>query len=187
MQALKDLAFLQPAAIPSKISVNSPLNRSYQDSNRKLIKVYDYEDFQVLRFHPKDFRTRRPDGNGGYLWGKGDVDPHLYKLKELLAADPDEPVLVLEGEEDVDKARSMGFVATTNPYGAGKWESRFSEALRDRIVIIIPDQDKPGIRHAEQILIYTLGIAREIRRLDLPGGAKDFREWVSNQENNNGR
>ena len=40
---------------------------------------YDYRDednkllFQVVRFEPKDFRQRRPDGNGGWTWKLGDA------------------------------------------------------------------------------------------------------------------
>ena len=41
-----------------------------------------------------------------------------YHLPEVIAA---EKVLVVEGEKDVETARTFGFVATTNAEGAGKW------------------------------------------------------------------
>src|SRR5262245_19146141 len=37
-------------------------------------KTYDYQDedgrllYQVVRLEPKDFRVRRPDGAGGWIW-----------------------------------------------------------------------------------------------------------------------
>jgi hypothetical protein len=46
------------------------------------------------------------------------VRPVLYRLPELLAADPTEPVYVVEGEKDVDALVALGLVATTNPGGA---------------------------------------------------------------------
>src|SRR5690606_14689172 len=41
------------------------------------IATYPYTDadgrllFEVLRYHPKTFRQRRPDGQGGWLWKLG--------------------------------------------------------------------------------------------------------------------
>ena len=43
----------------------------------KIVATYDYRDaagglaFQVVRFEPKDFRQRRPDGKGGWVWKMG--------------------------------------------------------------------------------------------------------------------
>jgi hypothetical protein len=58
----------------------------------KVQAVYDYRDaggellFQVVRFAPKDFRQRRPDGNGGWLWSLGKTPRVLYRLPELIEA-----------------------------------------------------------------------------------------------------
>src|SRR5215471_19110752 len=41
---------------------------------RQIVAEYDYRDekgellFQVVRYQPKDFRQRRPDGSGGWIW-----------------------------------------------------------------------------------------------------------------------
>ncbi len=46
---------------------------------RNLEAVYDYTDetgkllYQVLRFYGKEFKQRKPDPNGGWIWGLGDV------------------------------------------------------------------------------------------------------------------
>jgi putative DNA primase/helicase len=56
----------------------------------KIGATYDYLDevgsllFQVCRMEPKDFRQRRPDGNGGWDWRLGDTRRVLYRLPELL-------------------------------------------------------------------------------------------------------
>jgi hypothetical protein len=124
----------------------------------RIVATYDYRDekdtllFQVVRFDPKDFRQRRPDpaAKDGWKGRLGDVRRVLYCLSELLAADPNEPVLV-QGEKDVDRLRALGFVATTNPQGAGKWGKTDRAALAGRHVIVLPDNDEPGRKHAAEI------------------------------------
>ena len=58
---------------------------------------------------------------------------------------------MVEGEKDVHKAWDMDLAATCNPMGAGKWEDAYSESLRDKNITIIPDNDEPGCKHAEQV------------------------------------
>lgn len=86
-------------------------------------------------------------------------------------------VVVLEGEKDVETARRLGFVATCNSGGAGKWREEYSEALRGKDVTIIADADEPGRKHAQQVAQSLWGNARLIKVLELPG-AKDLSEWV---------
>lgn len=42
--------------------------------------------FQVVRSRGKKFWQRRPDGNGGFVSGRGDVPPVLYRLPDLKRA-----------------------------------------------------------------------------------------------------
>ena len=50
--------------------------------------TYQYTDetgvllYEVLRYEPKTFRQRRPDGNGGWIWQLGDVRRVPYRLPE---------------------------------------------------------------------------------------------------------
>jgi len=161
----------------------------YLDENGELL-------YEVIRFVPKGFAQRRPY-NGTWAWGltagtyhldnggvwrKGskanaktadlpDVRRVLYHLPELLARKNDE-VYVVEGEKDADRLMSMGLLATTNPGGAGKWESAFTESLRGRDVIIIPDNDKPGQQHAELVAKSLHRIASSVKIVPLPVKAK---------------
>lgn len=156
----------------------------------RVLDMYDYrsEDgrmlFQVERLEPKTFRQRRPDGTGGWIYNLDGVERVLYRLPELLCADPDRPVYIPEGEKDVETLRELGFVATCNPGGAGKWSllgSGMHEHFRGREVVIIPDNDGPGEAHAEQVAEALQGIAGSVRILKLPGMLPkgDVSDWVA--------
>ena len=145
---------------------------------RRIVATYNYTDaagellFQVLRFEPKDFRQRRPDGRGGWIWKKG--EQVLYRLPEVLEA---AIVFVVEGEKDAESLRARGFVGTTNAGGAkAPWLPQYTEALRGREVILIPDADEPGRRRVLRIARALLGVAARIIVLELDG-AKDISEW----------
>lgn len=154
--------------------------------HRRLVATYDYLDesgevrFQVVRFEPKAFAQRRPNGQNGWNWNLKDTQLVLYRLPEVLKA---QNVLVVEGEKDVDEAYRRGlpegWAATCNPMGAGKWRKEYTEALRGKRVVILPDADQPGHRHAEQVARSLKGIALELMTVILPGGSKDLSEWVA--------
>lgn len=161
------------------------LNESYPKSEpkRQIKAIYDYTDedgklvFQSLRYEPKGFSQRRPDGNGGYLWNLQDTRMVLYRLPEILSA---EMVFVVEGEKDVDAIRqNEGFFATCNPQGALKWQKEFNDCLKNKIIVILPDNDETGRKHALQVANSLYETAKEIMILELPnlkpkGDVSDF-------------
>ena len=59
-----------------KRAVMAAVNTQRRDESPKgkIVAVYDYRDadgtllYQVVRYEPKTFRQRRPDGNGGWIW-----------------------------------------------------------------------------------------------------------------------
>ncbi|MEX5215306.1 MAG: AAA family ATPase [Nitrospiraceae bacterium] len=158
-------------------------------ATRRIVATYDYVDeaggllFQVVRFEPKDFRQRRPDGHGGWVWNLEGVRLVLYRLPDVVKS---ECVLILEGEKDVETAYRLGlpdgWAATCNPMGAGKWREEYSTCLQGKRVTILPDGDEPGRRHAEQVARTLQGQAVEIRTLTLPGEGKDLSEWAESSE-----
>jgi putative DNA primase/helicase len=112
-----------------------------------IVGAYDYTDekgyllYQIVRLEPKRFLQRYPDGRGGWMWKKSKHQV-LYRLREVLEAPV---VFVVEGEKDVETLRAHGFVATTNAGGAeAPWLPEFTDALRGREVILIPDNDPPA-------------------------------------------
>jgi hypothetical protein len=147
---------------------------------------YDYTDehgeviFQVCRKNPKGFFQRKPDGKGGWENNLKGVRRVLYRLPELLEADPSATVYVCEGEKDADALRNLGMVATTNAGGAGKWRHEYNEPLRGRNVVILPDNDEPGRQHEEQVSNSLRDIAASVKVLALPGLPEkgDVSDWL---------
>jgi len=137
--------------------------------------------YVVERRDPKDFRQRRPDGRGAWLWNLQGVTPLPYRLPELIAADAAQPVLIVEGERDVETLHALGFIASTNSGGAGKWRPELSQHFTGRRVVIIPDNDEPGRKHAAQVAAALRGIASSVAILNLEGLPEkgDASTWLS--------
>jgi len=136
--------------------------------------------FQAVRYEPKGFSLRRPNGKGGWVGNMEDVNPVLYRLPELMAADPSKPVFICEGEKDVDRLIAVGLVATTNAMGAGKWRDGYSECLKGRSVVVLPDNDKDGSDHAAAVAFSLQGLAKSVKVLGLPGLPEkgDSTDWL---------
>jgi hypothetical protein len=93
----------------------------------------------------------RPDNNN---WAAGLNGAHLplYRLPEVLErAHRNERVLIVEGEKAVDALDRLGFFATTNAGGAGKWRPEHTLALTGATILVICDCDQPGRHHAYNI------------------------------------
>jgi hypothetical protein len=168
-------------------------NGGAADSTQQAI-LYDYRDedrrllFQVVRLPGHNFLQRRPDGTNGWVYKLGDVRRVLYRLHELATADRSDPVLVCEGEKDADALARLGLVATTNPGGASegksKWRPEFSESLRGRKCVLLPDLDKVGRAHMATVARALEGIAASVHVIELPdlSGAKDDKDvsdWLA--------
>jgi len=140
-----------------------------------VVDTYAYTDedgatlYEVVRMQPKDFRQRRPDGMGGWMWKLDGIRRVPYRLPELLAANPSETVFICEGEKDADLLASLGLVATTNAGGAGKWRAEYDVQLAGLHVVILPDNDKAGRDHARAVADALSGVAATVKILDLPG------------------
>jgi hypothetical protein len=153
----------------------------------EILAIYDYRDehgallYQVVRYSPKDFKQRRPDGAGGWIWKLGDVQRVLFRLPELLAGiQSGRQVLIVEGEKDVDRLISEGFIVTCNSGGAGKFLTEFAHYFKGANVVILPDNDEAGRKHAQQIAEMLEGVAGETRIVELPGLPEhgDVSNWL---------
>jgi 5S rRNA maturation endonuclease (ribonuclease M5) len=145
----------------------------------KIVATYDYTDasgnllYQVCRLVPKDFRQRRPDGSGGWIWNMHGIPRVLYNLPTVIGA---QSVCIAEGEKDCDSLAKLGFAATCNSGGAKKWRDVYSEVLHGKHVLIFGDDDKDGKAHVEQVTKSLTGKAKSITHITFP--AHDISDYI---------
>lgn len=145
--------------------------------------------------HPVIYVTREDRGGGKNIrqWGRSadgkgwqrnlDHAPKprpLYRLPSILTA---ELVCIHEGEKAAvaaTKAKLPG-THTTTIGGAGNARNSDFMPLQGKAVVIVPDNDEPGERHAEQVakLAAEAG-AKSVRTLHLPDLPEkgDVVEWL---------
>lgn len=152
----------------------------------RIVTTYDYRDengqlmFQVCRLDPKDFRQRRPDGTGSWLWSTKGIRQVPYRLPELIEARGDR-IFVAEGEKDCDALVRCGLFATCNAGGAGKWRAEFAPYFAGADAVVIADNDEAGQTHAQAVAESIVSVAQSVRILNLPGlpPKGDFSDWTS--------
>ena len=181
----------EPLAVIDALKVRNlwpePVQKPVPAPKRRIVSTYDYIDpdtgevkLQVVRFEPKDFRQRRPDGKGGWSWSVPASERVLFNL--LAVKSSDKLVCIVEGEKDVEALSKIGIVATCNPGGAGKWQDNYTAALAGRDVLILPDNDEPGENHAYVVAKSLHGHAKTVRVLRLPDlpNKGDVSDWIAN-------
>lgn len=155
----------------------------------KITAVYKYLDedgkllYEICRIEPgkngrlKDFLQRYVDDSGKFVWKKHPRQV-LYRLPEVKAADV---VFSVEGERDVETLFRFGLVATTNAGGCkAPWLPAYTETLRGKSVVVIPDNDEPGLQHAG-VVVQALKDHATVTLIRLPVTAKgaDVTDWVN--------
>src|SRR5580693_393734 len=121
---LTDVRFADAKDAVFQIVGRQAVNGRPSPKRPRIVATYDYTDeagqllYQAVRMDPKDFRQRRPNGNGGWVWKLKGVRPVLYRLPAVLRRGT-ETVFVCEGEKDVHAIEGLGLLATCNPLGAG--------------------------------------------------------------------
>lgn len=150
-----------------------------RDSHKKtvatIVREYDYRNgdgtpaYQTVRYEPKDFRQRRKDERGKWVYNLDGVRRIPFRLPQLLAAPIDQTVLVVEGEKDVESLESLGFLATCNAGGSEKWEPWWLQYFVGRPVAIFPDRDAAGYLHALTVAKILAPVGNPIRIVELPG------------------
>lgn len=142
----------------------------YRDRNGNVL-------FLVCRFDPPGGNKKivpytygRRNGRLGWHWKASTAPRALYGL-DRLAALPDVPVIVCEGEKAADAAEAMfpDVVAVTSPNGAGAAAKADWAPLADREVIVWPDNDADGKNYAETVaeLVMAVG-AKSVSIVPIP-------------------
>jgi Protein of unknown function (DUF3987) len=161
---------------------------------RREVRTYDYTDlngkllFQVVRYEPKSFRQRRPDGDGGWVWNMSGIERVLYKLPDVVAVvrsarrSPDDPawaIFLTEGEKDAEAIEGLGLVGSSASGGAGKWRDEYVPSLEGGRVVVIADKDEPGRNDATTKAASLCGKVRSLKVIEVPGDGKDAADWIA--------
>lgn len=160
--------------------------------SRHIVATYDYHApdgellYQNVRYEPKTFRVRRPDGQGGWLWSLGEVRRVVYRLPELAEQSR---VYLVEGEKDADRLWSLGLPGTTGAAGAESWRAEYAEQIAQAgagEVVIIPDNDEPGQKYARMAAESLKRQGLRVVVVRLPGlppvkakHGEDVSDWLS--------
>jgi RecA-family ATPase len=167
------------------------LSAESEPAKGRIVTAYPYKDatgtllYEVVRYEPKDFRQRRPDGKGGWIWNAGERRV-LYRLPELEQF-TDASVFVTEGEKDADRVAELGHCATT--VACGKWTDECVKPLAGRDVLIFEDNDDAGRKKALEAAGALHGVAKSIRIVRLPDlpDKGDVSDWLDANVRNAGK
>ena len=177
----------ETSAIVSTMGLSlTDLFPSKEPIKNSIVATYDYFDLdgtllhQSVRFAPKDFRQRKPDGSGGWIW-KTSGRRVPYRWPELVGHTT---IYIVEGEKDADALWALGLPATCNLGGAGKWAIKETKCLTEigiERVIVLPDNDSPGVNHAQEVAarMKAAHIACSVVLLPDIGKHGDVSDWLS--------
>ena len=172
----------------TKKSTGGKAKPSSKGNPAKIVATYDYTDeqhvllYQKVRLDPKYFRQRKPDGKGGWTNKLDGVRQVPYRLPQLLQAVAEkQAVFIVEGEKDGNNLVKLGFVATCNAGGAGKWPTELVPPFKGANIIIIPDNDKSGRNHCRVVGEALKDVAASIDVLELPDLPEkgDVSDWIA--------
>lgn len=155
-----------------------------RNSRGRIVASYDYLGpdgkliFQVTRWEPKTFTQRRPDGQGGWINSVKGIELVPYRLPEIIQG---KAVFIVEGEKDANRLATLGLTATTCAQGAGKWRTGYNRWFAGKRVYILPDNDDPGRKHAQDVAHQLHDLAVVVKVIDLPGlpPKGDVSDWLA--------
>ena len=169
-------------------SLTKPTKPNATPGGLREVARYPYEDrdgkllFEVVRYvkanGEKVFRQCKPDSRGSVIWNLDGVERVPYRLTKVLDA---ETVHLVEGEKDVHTLEGWGLIASCNPggSGSGRLYAEWMNYFRGRHIVVVPDNDEPGRKHAVTVAAALLGVAASLRIVELPGlpAKGDVTDW----------
>lgn len=111
----------------------------------------------------------------------------LYNLPNLIEGVKNgQTVYIVEGEKDADNVIKRGLIATTTSIGATKgdlgkkWLKSFNKYFKGANVVLVPDNDKPGMAFMDHVAKQLKSVANSVKIIELPGLATkgDISDWL---------
>lgn len=138
--------------------------------NKLIEAIYDYKDangkylYSKIRFVGKHIRYAVIDKkNDSFTMVKPKGVYSLYNLPAAIKAiKKGYPVYITEGEKDVDTLKDLGFTAVTAG-SVSDWRSEFAHYFTGARVVILPDNDAPGLELKDKILKSLRAFAHSIK------------------------
>lgn len=131
---------------------------------------YDYGDGRLVHRSPEKYFRQTGNTKG----------TNLYGLQSLSQPGP---VYVVEGEKDVNTAINVwGVAAVSQAQGASTGPDKADwEPLKDRDVVIVADDDKPGEKRADKVFTYLTGLTArpESVRIVKAAAGKDLSDHIA--------
>ena len=132
---------------------------------------------RVRKYRDENNKKQYPQAHwDGKQWIKGKPAGAKvpYCLPELIKASLATTIYFCEGEKDADALIKLGLTATTASEGArAPWDDALKPHFKDRHVVILPDADEPGRKHAQRVARAINGVAQSLRILDLYSDRND--------------
>jgi hypothetical protein len=193
----------KPNDIPYDATSSDPFkDATFKKTNKQfhIVKTWSYTDaagkelFQVCRLEngltnadgkpQKEYRQRRHDpfSPDGYIYSVKGISQVPYRLSELIEAIAKEKLIfIVEGEKCADAVIALGGAATCNAMGAGKWPDELTPVFKNADVVILPDNDEVGAKHAVLVAEKLAGTAKRVRVQELPGlpAKGDVADWAA--------
>jgi hypothetical protein len=123
-------------------------------------------------------RYYRRDSSAKQFAQKGNkADTSLYGSEHIR---PDTKVIfVVEGEQDVDAARSIGLVAVSAKGGAGKAAKSDWSCCHGYPILIVADKDDPGQNHAAEVAAIVGPHVPTVKIFEPAEGCKDLADHIA--------
>jgi hypothetical protein len=123
----------------------------------------------------KTFKQRTIDESGKIVYTAQGGIPFRYP-QLIDGIKQDKLCLFVEGEKDALTGELLGYVSTTLG-GASDWKDEYKNFFKGAKVILIPDKDDPGLKHANNVAESLKTVCKSLKIVILPVG-KDLTEWV---------
>ncbi|MBS1960081.1 MAG: hypothetical protein JST80_11450 [Bdellovibrionales bacterium] len=115
-------------------------------------------------------------------WSPGGTKELLLPYRYKDWSHSHDPIIIVEGEKCAEYLTDWGYRTTTFVGGSNGWKSHYISYLKGKEVIILPDNDEPGLNFA-QVIYESLTNIANVRVVQLPGlgTSEDVVDWLKNR------